>query len=182
MHNKYRKVKTRNGVFSTPRHITRVENPGYRWQLRFDRRDEPYYSRCFSDNVHGGTHQALNAAIACLERIQKQYRLTEQIVQHKTNANLIFWRVNPNRPNQRELWADIYLCSYNGYRYTVSFFVCTENNYTPEKKAEALRACCRIRNWAASIIAKKGRNKLATYKTPPEPDNHLTIIGCKRES
>ncbi len=177
-----RQAITCSGTFTVPRHINRQESPATpgrgetrTWQVRFDRKDEPYFSKTFSDGVYGGTEEALNEAIICLEAIQQNYRYTEQINTLSSDTNTLFWRNNPSRPSQQELWASVYLCSYNNQRCIISFFVCTENNYTEKKEAQADAIGQYLREWASEVIEEEGRDILAGYTTGPKPYEYLKI-------
>ena len=149
------------------RHINRVGDMG--WQVRFDRKDEPYFSRYFSDGAHGGKRAAYRAAVDCLEQVQRRYRYTEQVILSSSDTNQLFW-------NRNELQAHVYLCTHENVRSLIIFHVGTINTVTDKRIREAHKKIKYIKRWADNIIETDGRDSLAGYNSAPEPYGYMRVI------
>ena len=174
----HRKIKTSDGVFVVPRHINRIENKptgNQGWQVRFDRKDEPYFSRLFSNGVWGGAERALNESIICLEEEQDGRLYTEQLMVPGIDSYYVYWIQNHKNPDIEELRANIHLCRFKDIRYSSSYFVCTNNNYTRAKEENAHRICQDVKEWACDLIKREGREAVVDLEETPDP-HRLKIL------
>lgn len=167
----YRIVDTPIGWVECPRHINRIDSSCQGWQVRFQRAGEPYFSRLFSDGVHGGILTALNEAEKCLEAQQANRKRTDQLNAGESNHVCFSWNRHSKRKNIWQLTCMVHICSWKKKKKTKSFFVCTEETYSEERIAKITAHAEQLIEWKKKMISEIGREQL--METPiPEHLNH----------
>ena len=161
----HRWIDTPFGCVRCPRHINRI-NRNCGWQVRFDRIDEPYYSRFFSDNKYGGWNWALDAATEHMEQVQQLYRQTDMLYLPRSSHVYFQWHKHSRKNGILQLRCNIHICSWHKCKRIRQFYVGTENTVTQQRVDQAKAHAMAIIDWRNKFIAEQGREQLMTAKMP----------------
>ncbi|MFS1430825.1 hypothetical protein LMH73_027875 [Vibrio splendidus] len=146
-------------TYEVPRHINKLPNG---WQVRFDRKEEKYFSQSFNNKNFTSYEATLDAAIKCLVVAQKNHTPTDCLISQMKDFPKISFAKSLSKHNTiRQFSASVTIMKTKESGLIVeSRYLGTTKTTSNLKIEKAVKELYAIWFWAKSIKAGYGRQKL----------------------
>ena len=164
----FRTIYVEGKWLKCPRYIYRRNKSAFKnghWVVCFNRKKEPYYSKCFSDTKYGDDHmKSFEASKKHLLEMQKHY--TENDKLHIPYSQSVTFNFTANK-HINSIYGQFFLFTVNGVkRYLRIHIGRCDTKETLEKMDSLIEHSDKVLKWRQKVIRLFGRNNLENIEIP----------------